>query len=645
MKTRSFLSLLIFLALLLSDAHGQVEGGSEFQKKSQAKGSEVSRLIKVSQELREKWDSSAITIAVKAVDVANNAGNEAEKGQALVNAGQTYSHWDEYDKALDYFAKAEPFIKKSGIKTDLAELELEKGIAMRNTADYDAAENSFKESIKLYKESGDSVGENNAVYELADNSRYKGDYDDALELWYQSLRFYENNKDTAGMVDAKEGIGIVFYLRNNNAEARKIFEENLAYYESKKDTVQLGFSYTLMALIYYRDSLWDKSIEFGEKSLSIRKALGDVRGEGESLNNLALAYMGKKQWKSALNYLGQARQALTAGNDIRQIPTILNNIGDSYRWLGKTDSAIYYYDEAAAEALDHGQDHTLALTYRDLSDIHTELGEPKKALSYFRQYAEMKDKIFDEEKLGMMEALEMRYESGKKDQQIAMLERENQVQKRENTVQRQINEMEETKKLWLIIGLIFLALVSLLVFRLMWTRNRNARLAHAREKQLLETREELTAAELKNTRAQLEINQQKLDFYTQNLIQKNEFIEQLQGKLEDGSETTSSDQEKWAKIQELQEMKILTDQDWEEYKTLFDTVYIGFAVKLKQEMPDLTLSEQRLFMLLKLNLNTKEIASMLGVSPDSVKKSRYRLRKKLQLAEDDNLQEFVSSFA
>ncbi|HEY8938181.1 MAG TPA: hypothetical protein VIM65_23325, partial [Cyclobacteriaceae bacterium] len=49
----------------------------------------------------------------------------------------------------------------------------------------------------------------------------------------------------------------------------------------------------------------------------------------------------------------------------------------------------------------------------------------------------------------------------------------------------------------------------------------------------------------------------------------------------------------------------------------------------------------RLSALIKLNLSIKEMASMLGISPESVKKSRYRLKRKLGLTENDVLEEFI----
>jgi DNA-binding CsgD family transcriptional regulator len=48
--------------------------------------------------------------------------------------------------------------------------------------------------------------------------------------------------------------------------------------------------------------------------------------------------------------------------------------------------------------------------------------------------------------------------------------------------------------------------------------------------------------------------------------------------------------------------------------------------------------------LISLNLSIKDIAELMGISPESVKMARHRLRKKLNLATEDNLAEFVASF-
>lgn len=104
---------------------------------------------------------------------------------------------------------------------------------------------------------------------------------------------------------------------------------------------------------------------------------------------------------------------------------------------------------------------------------------------------------------------------------------------------------------------------------------------------------------------------------------------------------TTTNKEKVSQIEALNTCTILTHDDWDSFKLLFDEVYVGFLARLKEHMPNLTPSEIRLLCLTKLNLNTKQMAANLGISPDSIKKSRHRLRKKISLSEDTSLHDVI----
>ncbi len=87
----------------------------------------------------------------------------------------------------------------------------------------------------------------------------------------------------------------------------------------------------------------------------------------------------------------------------------------------------------------------------------------------------------------------------------------------------------------------------------------------------------------------------------------------------------------------------MTDDEWNDFKKKFEFVHRGFFARLRHKYADLTEGEMRLMALLKLNLSSKEIANMLGISADSVIKSRYRLRKKIGIDSEQPLEEFVTS--
>ena len=83
------------------------------------------------------------------------------------------------------------------------------------------------------------------------------------------------------------------------------------------------------------------------------------------------------------------------------------------------------------------------------------------------------------------------------------------------------------------------------------------------------------------------------------------------------------------------------NDEWEQLKLHFDTVFSGFYDKLLTEYPALTETELRHCMFIKLHIQTKEIARILNVDPRSVQTARYRIKKKLNLTETQDLRSFL----
>lgn len=95
-------------------------------------------------------------------------------------------------------------------------------------------------------------------------------------------------------------------------------------------------------------------------------------------------------------------------------------------------------------------------------------------------------------------------------------------------------------------------------------------------------------------------------------------------------------------LSQLQNSILLTEDQWEQFKFNFDKVHIGYLNRLKDKLPDLTPAETRFMVLAKLKLSNKEMAGMLGVSMQGVRNYKYRLRKKLNLPEDGDIDSLVN---
>lgn len=131
------------------------------------------------------------------------------------------------------------------------------------------------------------------------------------------------------------------------------------------------------------------------------------------------------------------------------------------------------------------------------------------------------------------------------------------------------------------------------------------------------------------------------------LIRNNKFNVQLSEKLNNLKIVINRENKDACKI--IKEIstsineKIKTDS-WKRFNVTFNAVYDDFYKNLRVDFPNLTTTEIKLSAFLKLGLNSKDIASILFITPQSVKVSRSRLRKKLGITQDINLQSFLSKY-
>lgn len=137
-----------------------------------------------------------------------------------------------------------------------------------------------------------------------------------------------------------------------------------------------------------------------------------------------------------------------------------------------------------------------------------------------------------------------------------------------------------------------------------------------------------------------------LSSYTENLRQKNQLIVQFKADLEQLETQLKGKQDNQTTavyLEKLQEAVILTEENWVEFRRLFDKVHPGFIFRLKEKYVQVTESDVRLLTLMKLQLSPTEMAAMLGVSHEAIRKAKQRLRKRIDLPAEKELNELVAS--
>lgn len=144
----------------------------------------------------------------------------------------------------------------------------------------------------------------------------------------------------------------------------------------------------------------------------------------------------------------------------------------------------------------------------------------------------------------------------------------------------------------------------------------------------------------------LQHRNRELASLTMHLLQKNELISHIAEKLEQVEEKTGNDnlRKHLRPIKQLLFQDEHLEQDWEQFVYHFDQVHSGFFRRLREQYPQLTPKDHRLCAYLRMNLTTKEIAPLLNISVRGVEIGRYRLRRKMGLDNEVNLNEYMMNF-
>ncbi|HOK60116.1 MAG TPA: triple tyrosine motif-containing protein [Tenuifilum sp.] len=160
-----------------------------------------------------------------------------------------------------------------------------------------------------------------------------------------------------------------------------------------------------------------------------------------------------------------------------------------------------------------------------------------------------------------------------------------------------------------------------------------------KEKIIIKLQNEKLQADIENKNSQLALS-------TMAIVRKNQLLQDIAQELEGLKNELGYriPNKYYSKISRLITQDIESDHDWEIFEKLFDQAHQNFFRRLKENYPSLTPSDLRLCAYLRMNLSSKEIAPLLNISIRGVEERRYRLRKRLGLDTNDNLNDFILKF-
>lgn len=533
------------------------------------------------------------------------------------------------------------------------------------------------EAVELARSLGFTKGEAMATMRLAVTYGFRNDFDQALTLLRTATDLAIETKQWKLAADCYINCGGIYSARSNTKKAFENYREALTYFEKANDkSGQATASYGI-GITYVHEKKFDQALEYYNRSIALFNELGQQQEVPKVLVNVGTMYFQMKDYPQALNQLSRAIDIFRSFKNERGAATALHSRAEVYDAMQQHTPALADLEEAmvlneknqheynkvkcallfakiyrqqkkydlAKEKLQQSIaiSQKIKLTedtseaYRLLAEISSDQADFKNAYRYHQLHRVYYDSVFDKEKSRQIQEMQIAFETEKKEAEIRVLK------------SRQI--LNQTLLYGSLTLLAMVVAIAFLLLNRQRLKNKKEKELAEKESQLMEERKALMEAEIENARLSQEGLKQEIEFknkelttYTLNLIQKNEVLENIKAAVEEIRLAEDSQiRSRLNSLLNTVNYSFHLDKDWENFRLHFEQVHQSFFDRLNELYPDLSPNDRKLCALIRLNLDTKETAAVLDISPESAKVARHRLRKKLNLAPEQNLASFLAA--
>lgn len=397
-------------------------------------------------------------------------------GSAYYNMGLSSTGKGDFDQAINYFFKGLKIFKEIGNKRGESACLHNIGNVRNNQGKYTSAIQYTLKAAKIREEIKDKVGSASSYNNIGVTYYYIGDYSQALNYFFKSLKLKEEVKDDLGISFSYLNIGSVFHDLGKYKEAMEYKEKALKLKIKLGDKAGEAYIYTYMAGVKTTEKNYQEALVYNLKSMKLREEIEDKQGINQSLVYIGDNYLAQKKYNEALSYYSKALKSTSELGDKVNLINAYNGIGNANEQKKNYNEALRCYKEALTISAEAKYKTGLMDSYTNLASVNEKLQNFKEALRYNKLYSVIKDSSLNEKSLQQTTELNTRYEVDKKEKEILLLTKDQQLKDKTLKEQRLI-------RIGLMTGLgLFLILSFLLYNRYRFKQRANLVL----EKQKLE---------------------------------------------------------------------------------------------------------------------------------------------------------------
>jgi tetratricopeptide (TPR) repeat protein len=477
----------------------------------------------------------------------------------------------------------------------------------------------------------------------------------SISYYQKAINFAKENK-----LPLQTGIylhhkGLFYYNFKHNTTACQYFLKAQEVFKEVgfKNVPNMSTYYAQVADFYYH--LGDYHNAMIQLQEALKYNITTPREKVSIINTIGLIYRNSNQYQQALINFNYAFNIAMHSRDTVWMGIVKGNIGSIYFMQGDYDKALPYIQADYTQSLKYGEKTNATIALLRLSKInlvnnkierglkqltiaetlirnspvpvlnlrvdildlkaqfYDKMGLAAKALDIKKKYQLANDSLVAQNNISAVEVVKMQYLISKQ-----------QAEERRLKTQAAVKTMQRNT---VFIVFFLVIIIAILLY------NRQV-LKIKKDKQILLSEKRRVDEELKFT-------EMKLNAYTENLRKNNALIESFKKQI-DQLKNKNADDVVVKHLEELMLAHIMTDDSWAEFKRIFLKVYPNFFFEIKKTFLHLSETDIRLLTLIKLQCNNKEMANMLGITIEGIKKAKQRLRKKMKLDEQVTIEEAIS---
>ncbi len=541
------------------------------------------------------------------------------------------------DTALYYINKANKLAAQSNNKTVLANVLFEQGNILYFNNFYADAKKSFNKSLALSKKLNDPLLEAWCLERLASLNLATGNSNLSLSLYYKSLSLFEKTDNLKGKAKIYNILGIYKADTKKYDTAENYLLKSLEIHRKLNDTFNIIENIGNLGYLYQEMGKLNKAEKTYKELIPVIIKSNDAEALPVIYYNLSSIYQSKGEMEKAKAYLQNAIQLSEKRNDSALLTNLYGNMGELLLYSHSLDSSKILLNKSILFSNAIGdieaEIHALSL----LSKIDSSENNMISALKILQRISSLKDTLYDMKLANRLKESELEYKNRKSTAIISM--------------QKDIIRASQKSKMLFVLLFIVAIISVILLIRLLYMQKRvltKKKKIHAQEIKLKELELEkvlnkkmLQKQQQEKIEEELILKERELVTIAMQMDKSTMEMEFIRNKIKELIEKDNVSTADLIKLNDAILQKLKDFNNWDLFYKTFNNVHTDFFKKLKEKHPELTKSELKHCAYIRIHLSSNQISSLLNVTIGAVRKTRYRMRKKLKLKPNESLEDYL----